>query len=273
LDFTTLWNLALVWNIERALMWLTGMTGSAGLAIIVFTLLVRAAMIPLSLQQIKSQKAMAALQPRLQELQQRHGGDRVRMSQEQMRLYKEAGVNPMAGCLPMVIQMPIWFALYSSLVNLSHNESSFQTSFLWIHNLALPSTPDPNSPETWPLVILPVATAVTQWIVQKMSTMTTSDPQQQQMNRMMEFMPFMFLIFSFQVAAGLTLYWVVSNLFSIVQQGFATGWSRFPILGSRAAAGPTSNGAGPTSALPRQPQPPSARRRGASSPGRKRKGK
>ena len=209
MDLTTIWNLVLVWNIENALKWLESATQSAGLAIVLFTFIVRTAMLPLSLQQIKSQKAMAALQPRLRELQKQFAGDRGRMGQEQIRLYKEAGVNPMAGCLPMLIQMPIWFALYSSLVTLANNEPAFQQGFLWIPNLSHPSIPVFENPATWPLVILPILTAVTQWIVQKMSVLPTADPQQQQMNRMMEFMPFMFLMFSFQVAAGLTLYWVV----------------------------------------------------------------
>jgi YidC/Oxa1 family membrane protein insertase len=289
---TQIWNLALVHPIEGALLWLTELTGSAGWAIILFTFIIRTAMLPLSLQQIKSQKAMMALQPRLRELQQRYAGDRSRMGQEQIRLYKEAGVNPAAGCLPMLIQLPIWFALYSSLINLSHRSveadapeavRAFSHGFLWIQNLAALSTPDFNDPSTWPLVILPVLTAITQWIVQKMSTMPTTDPQQQQMNRMMEFMPFMFLMFSFQVAAGLTLYWVVSNLYSIVQQRFAVGWGSLPFLGSSGppAGGGTPavpNGGGPNgrgpngqAVSPSRPRPSPTRRRSSSS--RRRRGK
>jgi len=276
---TQIWNVVLVWNIESALMWLAsffnglGVPGAAGIAIIVFTLIVRTGMLPLSLQQIKSQRAMMALQPRLRELQQRFAGDRARMGQEQIRLYKEAGVNPMAGCLPMLIQMPIWFALYSALINLSHNFAEFQTPFLWIHNLADPATPSFENPATWPLVIFPLLTALTQWIVQKMSTMPTTDPQQQQMNRMMEFMPFMFLMFSFQVASGLTVYWVVSNIYSIIQQRFTVGWGSLPFLGSSSSPAPPpgSNGTGSAVSPPRQPQPTSARRRSSSS--RRRKGK
>src|SRR4030095_726550 len=100
--------------------------------------------------------------------------------------------------------MPIWFALSSALINLGHNNEAFQTPFLWIPNLAGPD----------PLYILPVLTGATQWVVQRMSTMPSTDPQTQQMNRMMEFMPIMFFIFSLQVASGLALYWVVSNVYS-----------------------------------------------------------
>jgi YidC/Oxa1 family membrane protein insertase len=253
-SFTQIWNTLLVWPIEGALLALTSFTTSAGWAIILFTAIIRTVMLPLSLAQIKSQKAMMALQPRLRELQQRYAGDRNRMGQEQIRLYKEAGVNPVAGCLPMLLQLPIWFALYSALINLSHRSveadaeeavKAFSHGFLWIPNLAALSAPT-TDPVTWPLVILPVLTAITQWIVQKMSTMPTTDPQQQQMNRMMEFMPFMFLMFSFQVAAGLTLYWVVSNLYTIVQQYFAVGWGTLPYLGS---GNPPASGGGSPAAL------------------------
>src|ERR1041384_5598564 len=104
-----------------ALLWLTSITNSAGLTIMLFTIIVRTAMLPLSLQQIKSQRAMMALQPRLKELQAKYAGNRAQMGQEQIKLYKEAGVNPAAGCLPMLIQMPIWIALYSALTTLSHD--------------------------------------------------------------------------------------------------------------------------------------------------------
>jgi YidC/Oxa1 family membrane protein insertase len=271
-SFTHVWNLVLVWNIENALLWLTTVTGSAGIAIIVFTILVRTGMLPLSIKQIQSQKAMMTLQPKLKELQKRYEGDRAKLGQAQIQLYKEAGVNPLAGCLPMAIQMPIWFALYSALINLSHNEESFKSSFLWIHSLAAPAMPTFGDVSTWPLVILPVLTADTQWVVQKMSTMPTTDPQQQQMNRMMEFMPFMFLMFSFQVASGLTVYWVISNIYSIVQQRVFVGWGTLPYLGTKLEAQPaaTQNALSkPTG--PGEPQSSSSRRRTASS--RKRRGK
>jgi YidC/Oxa1 family membrane protein insertase len=291
-SFTQIWNTLLVWPIEGALLALVSFTTSAGWAIILFTVIIRTVMLPLSLAQIKSQKAMMALQPRLRELQQRYAGDRNRMGQEQIRLYKEAGVNPVAGCLPMLLQLPIWFALYSALINLSNRSvdpnaeeavKAFSHGFLWIPNLAALSAPT-TDPVTWPLVILPVLTAITQWIVQKMSTMPTTDPQQQQMNRMMELMPFMFLMFSFQVAAGLTLYWVVSNLYTIVQQYFAVGWGTLPYLGSgnppasgggspAALSGRGPNGQGPNGRAVTPPRPHSSPTRRRSPANRRRRGR
>lgn len=267
---TAIWNTFLVWPIEGALLSLTALTSSAGLAIVVFTIIVRTLMVPLALQQVRSQRAMLRLQPEIADLQRRYAGDRGKLGQEQMRLYRESGVNPLAGCLPMALQMPIWFALYSALINLSNNVESFQTSFLWIPNLAHAPVITPD-PVTWAGVILPLLTAATQWVVQKMSTMPSGDPQQQQMNRMMEFMPIMFLLFSFQVAAGLTLYWVVSNIYSIAQQRFTMGWGSLPLLGSPlpVAAG---RGDGRVAVRPHRPAPPRRRTASGSSP-RKKRGK
>lgn len=265
---TAAWNLFLVWPIEGALLYLTSLTTNAGLAIILFTILVRTLLLPLGFQQIRSQRAMMDLQPRMRELQRRWANDRQRLAQEQMRLYREAGVNPLAGCLPMVFQMPIWFALYSALINLSHNVESFQASFLWIPNLAKPSIPTPENPSTWALLVLPILTAATQWVVQKMSTLPAADPQQQQMSRMMEFMPIMFFIFSLQVGAGLTLYWVVSNLYSIVQQRLLVGWGALPVLGSPAPT-PSADDQRPGAAPARPANPP----RRSASKSRRRRGK
>jgi YidC/Oxa1 family membrane protein insertase len=271
LDLTSIWNLLLVHPIEAALLSLTALTGSAGLAIIVFTILVRTAVLPLGLMQVRSQKAMWALQPKIKELQKRHGSDRQKFAQEQMKLFQEHGVHPLAGCFPMLVQMPIWFALYSALINLSSHErniSEFQGGFLWIQNLALPAMPT-GDPGTWPLVILPILTAVTQWVVQKMSTLPPMDAQQAQMNRMMEFMPLMFLVFSFQVASGLVLYWVVSNLYSIVQQRFTLGWGTLPYLGNK----PPPDDSSASSKEVAQRSTPSSNRRGGSNSTRRRKGK
>jgi hypothetical protein len=132
--------------------------------------------------------------------------------------------------------MPIWFALYSSLTNLAHNDPSFQAGFLWIPSLAGPD----------PFYILPVVTGATQWVVQRMSMMPTSDPQQQQMNRMMEFMPLMFFFFSLQVPAGLALYWVISNVYTFFQQYFTVGWGTLPFLGNSGKGDQPGGGPAPS---------------------------
>jgi len=218
LDPTTLWNAAIVNPLTEGLRYLYTLFGSYGIAIIAFTVITRLVLLPLSLQQIRSSKAMQELQPKLQALQKKYAKDKEALSRETMKLYREHGVNPLSGCLPMLIQLPIWIGLYSALINLSHTPE-FANPFLWIENLA--KAPDMARPLDW---ILPVLTVVSQWVVQKMMTPPTQDPQQQAMSSMMMFMPLMFGLFAFQVPAGLVLYWVVSNLFSIVQQYFTTGW-------------------------------------------------
>lgn len=188
---------------------------SWGLTIIVFTVLVKLVFWPLTVQQIRASKAMQALQPELNDLKKTHGKDREKLMQEQMRLYKENRVNPMAGCLPMLIQLPIWIGLYQALYVLA-KEPDFAGRFLWIPSLA--------HPEPIPY-ILAILTAASQFIVQRMMAVNATDPQQKQMNQMMQFMPLMYLVFSVQMPAGLVLYWVASNVFTLIQQSFYYGWS------------------------------------------------
>ncbi|HZS02309.1 MAG TPA: YidC/Oxa1 family membrane protein insertase, partial [Chloroflexota bacterium] len=202
MDIGHLWNTALVLPLEEALIFFAQVTGSAGLAIILFTIVVKVVLFPLTWQQIKSQRAMAVIQPKIKKAQKQFGKDRAKLSEETMRIYKENNVNPASGCLPLVIQMPIWFALYQALQHLGQENVLFQESFLWLPNLA----------QHDPFYILPVLTAVTQWGIQRMMTPPTVDPQQAQMNRAMQIMPIMFLFFSLQFPSGLVLYWVTSNL-------------------------------------------------------------
>jgi YidC/Oxa1 family membrane protein insertase len=178
----------------------------------------------LSIYQMKSQKAMTAVQPLVREIQKKHGNDRERVTQETMRIYKEHGVNPASGCLPLLIQMPIFIGLYSALITLSSSDNGdeqFREAFLW-----MPSLGDAD-----PLYVMPVLTGVTQLVLQRMMTMPSNDPQQQMMNRMMTFMPLVFLGVTFSLPSGLVMYWVVSNVVSMIQQYFTTGWgSLFPLI-------------------------------------------
>jgi YidC/Oxa1 family membrane protein insertase len=209
-----------------------GVPYAFGFAIILFTVLVRLATFPLNMQQIKSSKAMQELQPRLKELQEKHKGDREKLAQEQMKLYRESGVNPLGGCLPMLVQMPIWFALYQSLVQLS-TEGLLQEGFFWIPSLAGPVASWGGGIEwLWPFppavgwgnavayLVLPVLLLVSQFYMQQLMTPPTTDPQQAQMQSIMKFMPIMFGWFALIVPSGLTLYWFTSNLLGIAQHYF-----------------------------------------------------
>jgi YidC/Oxa1 family membrane protein insertase len=205
---------------------------SFGFAIILFTVLVRLATFPLNMQQIKSSKAMQELQPKLKELQDKYKGDREKLAQEQMKLYREAGVNPLGGCLPMLVQMPIWFALYQSLVQLS-TQGLLREGFFWIPSLAGPVSSWGGGIEwLWPFpptvgwgnavayLVMPILLLVSQFYMQQLMTPPTSDPQQAQMQSIMKFMPLMFGYFALIVPSGLTLYWFTSNILGIVQHFF-----------------------------------------------------
>ena len=208
---------------------------SPGLAIIVFTILIRAVMYPLTKKQLLSSKKMQDLQPRIQELQKKYGKDKQRMAKEQAALLKETGITNIGCILPMLIQMPIWIALYQSitrilatgpeeLLNLSRYlypswhivfpMVPLNSHFLWL-NLGSPDR----------LVILPILVGGSMWIQQKMVTPTNTDPQQAAQSQMMLIMmPLLFAYMTFQFASGLALYWVVSNIISIVMQYYITGW-------------------------------------------------
>ena len=244
-EFTDLWNLVIVHPLIYGLTYLAMVTGSGGLAIILFTIAIRTVMLPLSLYQMRSQKAMTAVQPLVREIQKKYGNDRERVTQETMRIYKEHGVNPASGCLPLVIQMPIFIGLYSALITLTSSTdpdyAAFHGFFLWLTKVDEHSgarglgAPDP-------LFILPILSGVTQLVQQRMMTLPSTDPQQQMMNKMMTFMPLVFLYITFSLPSGLVLYWVASNVVSIVQQYFTTGWgSLFPLLPAGLLGGNSSD--------------------------------
>lgn len=242
MDPFSLWNDYVVQGIfVNALTFLYDQLSSVGIAnwgvaIIIFTVIVKTLTLPLTLTSLRSTRRMQALQPHLQALQKQHKNDKERLMQEQMALYKEHGVNPVAGCLPMVVQMPIWIALYRALFDLSANPD-FARPFLWIQNLALPEFTPANFP--YQLPILALLTGLTQWMTTRMAMQPSQDPQQQTMNQVMQFMPLMFIFFSLNVPAGLVLYWVTSNLYQMVQQYFISGWGQLrPAMAAASAAAP-----------------------------------
>lgn len=248
-----LWQTLVVYPMANILEWINdalasiGIPYSFGFAIIIFTVLVKVITLPLTRKQMQSMKATQELQPKLQELQKKHGKDREKLSQAQMELYKEAGVNPLGGCLPLLIQMPILFGLYQALYHLANTGELVGQAFFWIPDLSFPSAAVGlawisdyfQSGEIWLLIaymILPIVLVVTQIMMQKMSQPPRTsgqqqDSQQAMMGQMMLFMPVMFGFFSLQVPSGLSLYWVVSNLLAMIQQYTVTGWGSLRIPG------------------------------------------
>ncbi len=254
MDIGALWHAAVVEPLTQALVALYGLLAglglpSLGLTIIVFTVIVRLLTFPLTLQQIRSAKAMQALQPQLKALQKQYGKDRERLMQEQMRLYREHRVNPAAGCLPLLIQMPIWIGLYSALYNLTHQADGFVMQFLWL-NLS-----QPEHVSLWPpaIPILTLLMGATQFLYQRMVTPPAMDEQQRMMNQMMLFMPLMFIYFAFTVPSGLVLYWLVSNLISIAQQYALTRWNLFTVTPVAAASPAAAAETGTATTTPSTP--------------------
>jgi len=200
-DYGWLWFISQ--PLFKLLKFIQGFVGNWGFSIIVITFIVRGIMYPLTRAQYTSMAKMRMLQPKLAAMRERIGDDKQRMSQEMMALYKSEKVNPLGGCLPLVIQMPIFLALYymlSGSIELRH-----APFILWIHDLSAQD----------PYYILPVLMGITMFFIQKMSPTTVTDPMQQ---KIMTFMPVIFTVFFLWFPSGLVLYYIVSNLVTILQQ-------------------------------------------------------
>ncbi len=255
-----LWTNGLVTPMTNLLVLLARASfGSFGVAIIIFTLVMRALTWPLTRQQLQAARAMQAVQPRIQELQKQHKDPR-RRSEETMKIYKEVGFSPVGCIWPMLVQFPIWIALFQSirftlgttpenLLSLSQRlypwpylqtAVPLENRFLWM---------DMGQPDG--TFIMAVLVGASTWVQQRMTTPSRApaDSQQQSMNNtMLWMMPLMFAFFTLQFPSGLALYWVATNVVSIVLQYFYLGpknvsWRRIFSIG------------GGTTPAPGQPQP------------------
>ncbi|MFB3120071.1 MAG: YidC/Oxa1 family membrane protein insertase [Stenotrophomonas maltophilia] len=226
-----------------------------GLAIVVFTVMVRLATLPLTLKQLRQMRGMTTMQPKVKEIQERYSGDRARVSQETMKLYKESNISPF-GCLgPMIPQMLILFGLFRVLV-----QTLFDTPndlvrladklYSWIPFDIHAAAPLNNNffgldlstnPPTY-LFIIPLMVAASTWVQQKMTMTPSADPKQQSSQTMMLWMiPIMLGMFSFNFPIGLSLYWTVSNLIGVAIQYFITGWAPLFPLFPRSQPAPTTS--------------------------------
>ncbi|MBM4299309.1 MAG: membrane protein insertase YidC, partial [Deltaproteobacteria bacterium] len=189
-------------------------TASYGLDIIILTVLIKLLLWPLTHKSMASMKSMAKLAPQMEKLKEKFGNDKEKLNREIMEMYKRNGVNPLGGCLPMVLQFPVFIGLYNALstpIELRH------APFLWIKDLSRPDW------ESLPLTIagwnfgIPVLTILMggTMFLQQWMTPSAGDPNQR---RMMLFMPLLFTFMFVSFPAGLTVYWTVNNILSIVQQ-------------------------------------------------------
>jgi YidC/Oxa1 family membrane protein insertase len=230
---------------QRPLYWLitnlTRLTLSYGVAIILFTIIIRGALAPLYVAQMKSAKKMQILSPKIKELQKKHGKDREALSKAMMELYRDHNHNPALGCILPIIQIPILWSLFLVLRTLANDSAKIKT---WVtahpHLHSLPAG-FPNLPHwdlyqadfIWlynglgkpdPIHILPIVAGITQWIQQRMMLNPTNDPQQRQMNSIMQFFPIMIVVFAWTYPSGLAVYWVTSNILMMVIQYFVGGF-------------------------------------------------
>ncbi len=226
--------------IARPIWWLLtnlfALVGNFGVAIILMTLLIRLVLFPIAQKQFSSMAQMKAIQPKMKALQDRYKDDKQKQQQEIMALYKKEKVNPLAGCLPILVQIPIFFALYKVLILAI--EMRHQPFALWIKDL---SEPDPakilnlfgllpfDPPSFLGIGVLAVLLGVTMWLTFKLNP-TATDPMQQQI---FAIMPWMLMFVMAPFAAGLLLYWVTNNILTLAQQSYL--YSKHPQLKAAAA--------------------------------------
>lgn len=248
----------ITYPMEVGLIWLAVTVGGAGIAIILFTIVVRLILSPLQITQLRNAKAMQRVQPLIKELQKKHGKDKQALTQATMALYKEHRVNPAMGCLPTLLQFPILIGLFYALLHLGSGPSGYPQAINWAksacngHAVAnwhqwyqvcyavkgAAGTPVGifalfHAHFLWlshglglpdPLYILPILAGVTQWIQSRMMLTKSTDQQQQMMNSMMNFMPLMIIFFALRYPSGLSLYWVTSTTIGILIQYKITGF-------------------------------------------------
>lgn len=200
-DYGWLWFIAQ--PLFQLLLFFQGIVGNWGLAIILITFTVKGSLYPLTKAQYTSMAKMRLLQPKMQELRERYGDDKQKMSKATMDLYKKEKVSPLGGCFPILLQMPIFIALYWSLMEAV--ELRHAPFMLWIQDLSVQD----------PYYVLPILMGVSMFFIQKMSPATVQDPMQQ---KIMKFMPVIFTFFFLWFPAGLVIYWLMSNIVTLIQQ-------------------------------------------------------
>ncbi|HLS08925.1 YidC family membrane integrase SpoIIIJ [Lentibacillus sp.] len=204
-----IWNSWFVWPLSQVITYFADMfNGSYGLAIIIVTVIVRLILLPLNVKQLKSSKAMQDIQPELKELQQKYSSKdantQQKLQQETMQLFQKHGVNPLAGCLPIFVQMPILIAMYHAIMRTPEVQ---EHTFLWFQL--------GNSD-----YILPLLAGGATFLQQKLMMAGSQAAQNPQMTVMLYVMPIMIVVMGFILPAALALYWVVGNVFMIAQTVF-----------------------------------------------------
>jgi YidC/Oxa1 family membrane protein insertase len=202
----SIWDKYFVNPLSEMLDWFAAhLFGEYGLSILVVTVIIRILILPLMIKQYRSSRAMQEIQPEIQKLREKFKDNQQKMQEETMKLFQKHGVNPLAGCLPVLIQMPILIALYGAIMR---NPEISQHSFLWM---------DLGSPD--PFWIIPILAAITTYLQQKVMAVQMTP----QMQTLMFILPILILVMAGTFASALALYWVYSNIFTIIQSYFMYG--------------------------------------------------
>ncbi|MEA1879940.1 MAG: membrane protein insertase YidC [Campylobacterota bacterium] len=189
----------------KVLLWINSFVGNWGWSIILFTLLVKLVLFPLSYKGMMSMQKLKDLAPKMKEIKEKYKGDPAKMNAQMMEMYKKHGANPMGGCLPLLLQIPVFFALYRVLLNAVELQGA--PWILWIEDLAIMD----------PYFVLPVLMGISMWFQQHITPNNFTDPLQE---KIFKFFPIIMTVFFIYFPAGLVLYWLVNNLFTIAQQYF-----------------------------------------------------
>ncbi|EMD82806.1 membrane protein insertase YidC [Pacificimonas flava] len=215
------WFRVIAKPIYHLLSWLYGFAGNFGVAIILLVVIIRIVLFPIANKQYESMAKMRRLQPKMKALQERHKDDKQRLQQEMMKLYREEKANPIAGCLPMLLQIPIFYALYKTLllsIDIRH-----KPFVLWIKDLSAPDPLTPvnlfgflpfDPPGFLAIGVLPILLGITMWLTMRMNP----TPMDEVQKKVFGIMPWVFMFIMAPFAAGLQLYWTINNIFSIGQQ-------------------------------------------------------
>ena len=240
---TDIWNTLLVHPLISLLVLAYGLFRDFGFAIVAVTVGIRLLLYPLFVAQIRSQRVMQEIGPAMNDIRAKYGKDRQKVTEEQMKLYKERGYNPASGCLPLVVQMPILFAMYAAFLQAPDLTGES------LRGILLPFVPNPvefgekldlaahwlpwitdglGNPD--PLRILPILAGVTQLISSVMAMpaqqQKVTDPQAKMMQSMAYYFPLITVVIAWSLPAGLAVYWVATTLFQIAQQYVVTGWGQ-----------------------------------------------
>ena len=226
-----LWNLLLQVMVNSLLFLYNVLGHNFALSIAVFTVLVRLLTLPFTLPAQRSAKVQQELQPELEKIRKKYAKDKEKQTQETMKLYKEKGINPMMGCLPMLLQLPIMFAFYQAIVKALANTPLQMVSLGKFASASLSQLVPLGSRFLWwdlgypdTTFILPILVVATTWLQQKMAAAPSTDSQAASMSQSMQItMPLMFGFITMSLASGLAVYFVISNLVGIVTQYFISG--------------------------------------------------